>query len=341
MKTDMFQAWLVSVASVIALGCSLGSAEGVASAPTDRPDLVVLASEPPAAPVRDDSASGVSSAKARETTPTKESADVTRHLPTTCEVAVRIAVREVAASPLVQRELAPAVDAYLAADPGPESMAAFLKDASIDWRTSIQELGFCGKNEDVAFVFAGDLREGTVLPAIRRQGLVPFELHGVQALRSRPGIAVPVFVARLEDGVVVAATNEELFAELIPSGSRRQDLEPNHDFSFSVTPTGFRRFIKRDDTSGELDAVTGLVGAFDLDRRKATLRYATGSGDAAKRLARHLTHHTERLNSPVGTLPDEVDAHVDGGDVVLLTTYGSAPLEKAVRSLAGQLASAD
>lgn len=340
MKTDMFQAWLVSVWSVIALGCSGGSAEGVAAAPTDRPDLVVLASEPPAAPVRYDSANGVSSAKAREATPTKESADVTRHLPTTCEVAVRIAVREVAASPLVQRELAPAIDAYLAADSGPESMAAFLKDASIDWRTSIQELGFCGKNEDVAFVFAGDLREGTVLPAIRRQGLVPFELHGVQALRSRPGIVVPVFVAQLEDGVVVTATNEALFAELIPSGSQRQDLEPNHDFSFSVTQTGFRRFIKRDDVSGELDAVTALVGAFDLERQKATLRYATGSGDAAQKLAHYVMRHTEKFRSPIGAPPDEVEVHIEGADVIAVASYGAAPFEIAAKALAGKLASA-
>ncbi len=179
MKTYLFHAWLVSIANVIALGCSGGSAAEV-SAPTARPDPVVI-SAPPAEPAERDSAAGASSARPREAKPTSESGDVSRHLPMSCEVAVRIAVRDVAASPLVQRELAPAIDAHLAADSGPESMAAFLKDASIDWRTSIQELGFCGKHEDVAFVFAGDLREGTVLPAIRRQGLVPFELHGVQA----------------------------------------------------------------------------------------------------------------------------------------------------------------
>ncbi len=350
-------------------GSPSGSSRATSSGPTPPATSAKPAASSAAAPATPGSAPPPGSSASAQA-PSAPSSTVPggtafAHVSSDCQLIVIGDVAKMRALPAVSKQLVPKLDdLYKKAKPKNEAVkkaVATARELGLT-PTTVQNVALCGKGFDVdkptfGALAATELKPGSVISFFEKAtgtsssggplkdvGGSIKEVGGVKVVSSPNGL-----VGQLQDGVLQYASQDEMFALLVPTSDAvsRLSVDVTKELAFYASEPFIKRELRKpgSKTAEAFEDVTELHGLVDLGANKATVRATTTSSFAALKLAAGVALMKDDIakenlgKNPYGAadIVRSIVASTDGADVLLEATIPASSLDSAASGLAKEL----
>lgn len=287
------------------------------------------------------------------------------HVSSECELIVIGDIAKVRALPAVAKQLVPKLDElYKKAKPKNEALKKAVATARELGLTpsTVQNVALCGKGfgqdkPTFGALAATELKPGSVISFFEKAtgtsgsggplkdlGGSMKEVGGVKVVAAPNGV-----VGQLSDGVLQYASQDEMFALLVPTSDAlsRLSVDATKELAFYASEPFIKRELRKpgSKTAEAFEDVTELHGLVDLVTSKATVRATTTSSFAALKLATGVALMKDDIakenlgKNPYGAadIVRSIVATTDGADVLLEATIPASSLDAAAAGMAKEL----
>jgi hypothetical protein len=300
------------------------------------------------------------------TLPAKLSSKAYNHVPSGCELLVRVDAAQAIALPSVQKHIVPELDALKDAtttDPDAKKMQEVLSKAGIDPKTDIKDVVLCGtgvggpkSGEKFVFILGGELRPEAVVPAIREVDsakVTVIDIDGRKVAQGSGSRGDSFLMGQAADGAVVFASDRTLFESAVKDSKIYESeygLPVNTEAAFVV---GSALIEKAGAEAGrgnpftrDINSVTKVAGTLGLTNPAGQVRITAKTPADAKKINTSinsllplLKRSAAREKSQAGELEALAAAKtkVDGSDVIIDLPWTAAGVEQAAQKLAEEL----